>query len=179
MAVFADSGDMTARYDSRTLGDLLADDGTRVTTGNMAANTRMLAALKSATGRMKAALLRAERYTISDITNMQDSGHADYDEDSSEYLKTLTCSVAFWEIWRAKPQRDNDSSARKGAREESDEAIKTLLTGEEVFNVPRATDAGTPKVQTVTRSEIESDWSLFVDTARGRFYPRRRTFKNR
>jgi hypothetical protein len=179
MTAFASSADMIARYDVRTLGDLLADDGSRVASGGMAANTRLTAALKSATGRLKAAILRAERYSVDEIENMQDSAHADYDEESSEYLKTLTCAVAFWEIWKAKPQKQNDSSHRKDVRKEADEAIKLMQSGEEVFNVPRATDAGTPKVATVTRAEIESDWSLFVDQARGRFYPRRRSYRNR
>ncbi|MBE41884.1 MAG: hypothetical protein CL480_11360 [Acidobacteria bacterium] len=178
MAAFADSADMLARYDARTLGDLLADDGTRVTTGNMAANTRLSAALKSATGRLKAAVLRAERYTVDDIANMQSSGHANYDEESSEYLKTLTCDVAFWEIWKAKPHRGNHASDRKEAREASDLAIAAMTSGAEVFNVPRITDAGTPKVATVTRAEIESEWMLAVDQARGRFYPRRRSYRS-
>jgi len=179
MALWADHDDMIARYDVRTVGQWLSDTGTPVDSDDFDTDTRMQTALKSATGKAKASLLKGERYTIADITNMGDNTHADYDEESSEYLKTLVCALALWEIYRAKPQKTNDSSARKEAKKEYEEALELLSSGQEIFNVPTVVSAGKPQVETVTRSEIQSDWSLFVDEGRGRFFPARRSYRNR
>lgn len=179
MASYATAADMINRYDVRTLGDIVSDDGTRVASGGLAADAKMLAALSSATGKVKAAILRAERYTASQITNMMDSGHADYSAEGTAYLVDIVCAVAFWNLWRRKPYTDSQQAARKAAREEAEGYLKELSSGESVLDIPAALDSGTPKVATITKSEIETEFDLFVDRARGRFYPARRSYRQR
>lgn len=169
MAALAISADMVKRYDARTLGDLCSDDGNQVSEQALVTNAKMTAALSTATGHFLAAVLRAERYTRNELEALTG--------DSKEYLKDLICQIAFWGLWRRKPYTDDQQ--RADAKAAADEALELMRTGAHVFDIDRQKDAGTPKVETVTRVEIENDWSLMVDQARGRFFPRRRTYKNR
>jgi phage gp36-like protein len=169
MTAFATAADMIARYDARTLGDLVTDDGNQVAENALAANPKMTAALATATGQIKAAVLRAERYTTAELEALTG--------ESQQYLKDLTCQIAFWCLWRRRPYIDDQQ--RNEVKASADEALELLRTGAHVFDIDRQKDAGTPKVETITRAEVENDWSLFVDQARGNFYPRRRTYKQR
>jgi nucleotide-binding universal stress UspA family protein len=57
--------------------------------------------------------------------------------------------------------------------------LKDLKTGAIVLDVPTAIEAGKVDAETITRVDAESNWNLAVDNARGRHFPRRRTFGNR
>lgn len=170
MAAFADSSDMVVRYDTRTLGDLCSDDGNRVAKDDLATSDIMTTALSSATGEIKAATLRAERYTVAQLEALTG--------ESQEYLKTLTCAVAFWRLWSRKPYNEKNSGQVQ-ARTEFKEAMERIRSGDHIFEVAATAAAGTPNIDTITRAEIQNDWDLFVDNARGRFYPRRRSYRQR
>lgn len=170
MAAFADSDDMIRRYDERTLGDICSDvEGQRITPAGLANNANMLAALGTASGRLLATALRAKRYSRADLDALTG--------ESLEYLKDLTCRIAFWFLWQRKPYGEDQQ--RQEVRKAYEEALEEIGSGHEIFDVQTVKDAGVPKVETVTRTEIQNDWALVVDQARGRFYPQRRTYKNR
>jgi phage gp36-like protein len=169
MTAFSTSDDMVARFDARTLGDICADNDVQVTQAGLVTNTKMLAALNTATGRLLATALRAKRYSRVDLNSLTG--------ESLDYLKDLTCRIAFWILWQRKPYSEDQQ--RKEAKQAYDDALEELGSGHEIFDVDAVKDAGIPKVETVTRTEIETDWNLFVDEARGRFYPQRRTYKHR
>jgi len=170
MAAFADSDDMIARFDARTLGDICAnDDDVQVTPAGLAANKKMLAALNTATGKIISVCLRAKRYSRADLDALTG--------ESLEFLIDITCRIAFWHLWKRKPYADDP--VRKMAKEEYDEILADLSSGHAIFDVEAVKDAGVPHVETVTRVEVERDWNLFVDAARGSFYPQRRTYKHR
>lgn len=169
MTSFATPADMIARYDVRTLGDLCSDSGERISEAGLAANTKLLTCLSSASGRVIASTLRAKKYTVDDLNALTG--------ESLAYLVDITCRVAFWLLWQRKPYVDTQQ--RMEAKKEYDETLEMLNKGDQIFDVESVKDAGIPQVETITRVEIESDWSLFVDQGRGHFYPRRRTYKNR
>lgn len=169
MTSFATPSDMIARYDVRTLGDLSSDTGERTTEAHLATNTKLLTCLASASGRVIASTLRAKKYTIDDLNALTG--------ESLSYLVDITCRVAFWLLWQRKPYVDNQQ--RMEAKKEYEETLQMLQTGAQIFDVEAVKDAGIPKVETITRTDIETNWSLFVDQARGHFYPRRRTYKNK
>lgn len=169
MTAFATPADMIARYDVHTLGDICTDDEDPVTPEKLKTNVKMLTALNSATGRIKAAALRAARYTVADLEGLTG--------ESKEYLKTLTCRVAFWELWQRKPYADDQQ--RKDVKTLCDEAIEQIRSGDECFEVAAVIAAGHPTIETVSRVEIQQDWSLAVDQARPRFYPQRRSYRQR
>lgn len=169
MTAFATAADMVARYDVRTLGDLCGDDGHRIPEEDLAINVPMTKALQTATGKIKAAVLRAERYTTAELDALTG--------ESKQYLIELTCQIAFWCLWKRKPYKDDQQ--RKEIKQDADDALELLRKGDHVFDIDRQKDAGTPQVETVTRVEVQTEWGLAVDQARGRFFPARRSYRNR
>jgi hypothetical protein len=169
MAAFATTADMLLRYDARTLGDLCSDVGTRIPEALLVSDPKLVALLDTATGQIKAAVLRGDRYKTVDLESLTG--------ESREYLVDMTCRIAFWLLWQRKPYSDdqNRMEAKKGA----DEALELLRTGAHVFDVDTAIEAGKPYVETVTRTEIANNWNLVADRCRGRFFPARRTYANR
>lgn len=169
MAAFATPADLLLRYDVRTLGDICSDDGIRVSETNLLTDQKVTTALDSATGQIMAAVLRGERYTAADLATMT--------SESRDYLKDLTCRIAFWLLWQRKPYPDDQN--RMEAKKNADEALELLRTGQHIFDIAETIEAGKPDVETVTRTEIADYWNLFVDRARGRYYPSRRSYADR
>ena len=169
MAAFATPQNMLDTFDARTLGDLCSDDAHRVSEAALLTDPKMLRALNFATGRIMGACLRAKRYSRDDLEGLTG--------ESEALLIDMTCRVALWWLWQRKPYTDDQQ--RQQAKVNSDEALEQMRMGDHVFDVEDAKEAGLPSAETVTRVEIERDWSLFVDEARGNFYPRRRTYRQR
>jgi len=167
MAAFATPADMMNRYDVRTLGDICGDEDVPISRDKLPTNPKLTTALASASGRILAAALRAGRYTETDLQNLTG--------ESKAYLADLTCRYAFWLLWQRKPYADEQQ--RKEIKEAANEALEEIRNGDECFNVAAVIEAGHPTVETVTRMEIERDWDLVVDQARGRHYPRRRSYR--
>ena len=133
----------------------------------------LLKILSSATGRINSAVLRGNRYRATDLATLAAAGTED-----SDYLIDITCQIAYWMLLRGKPHVGSKEE-RQAAREQNDELLEVLKTGDEIFNIETTRDAGQPKIDTVTRSQAASTMSLVVDAARGRFFPRRRSYRNR
>jgi len=169
MAAYADASDMIARYDSRTLGELVKDDGQREEEVDLATNGKMTTALSTATGHVNAACLRGNRYTVAELEALTG--------ESAEYLNDIVCAQAFWILWRRRPY--GDDALRKAAKEEADVAVDQLRSGDMVFDITAQKDAGIPQIDTIARATISSEWEMVVDKARPRFYPRRRSYRNR
>lgn len=173
MAAFATAQNMIERYDARTLGDLCSDDGNKVAESALATNLKMTAMLSSATGKIVAACLRAQRYTRAELDTLAAAG-----TDGSDHLIDVTCQICFWMLWRRKPYTDNQQ--RVEAQQAAEEYLEMLRNGDHVFDIERTQEAGTPKTDTVTRIEINDQWDMWVDRARsGHFYPARRSHKQR
>jgi len=170
MAAYADAGDMITFFDARNIGDLLSDDGDRISVAAISDNLKMIQILNGATGRVKAAIRQGDRYTTQQITDL--SG------ESLEYLKYLTCCVAFCMLWKRRPSKD-DSTQQQDACQEAAEGLESLRTGQAVFEVTEIIEGSKPKIDTISRVAAR-DHHLIVDQARiNRFYPPRRTYKNR
>jgi len=168
MASFADGSDLLERYDARTVGDLAEDLGARVAAADIPTSANVVTALSGATGEILSSVARAARYTQADLVALTGEDLA--------YLKDLTCAIAFWRLWKRRPYTDD--AIRKEAREEYESILKMLRSGETIFAVAEVIDAGKPQIETVTRVEAPN-WQLVVDRCRGRFFPSRRTYRNR
>jgi phage gp36-like protein len=166
---YATASDMIKRFDSRVVGDLVADNGTSVDEDDLASNAKLTAALSSASGQLNAAVLQGERYTVADLTGLTGDG--------SEFLKQITCELAFGLLWQRKPYAD-DNLARKEATERMSDWLHRLRGGEWVFDVNENKEAGRPKVSTVTRIQAR-DENLIVDRMAGNYFPPRRTYRDR
>lgn len=168
MTAYATPADLIVRYDVRTLGDLCSDDGNRVPQALLATNTKLEALLSTASGQINAAVMRGDRYTAADLASL--SG------ESQQYLVDLTCRIAFWLLWQRRPYSDDQN--RMEAKKSADEALELLRTGAQVFEIDTVIEAGKPKVDTVSRTEITNNWNLVADRCRGRFFPVRRSYAN-
>lgn len=167
---YATPDNMIERFDVRTLGDLSSDDGTRITASGLKTNAKIVASLSDASGQLEAACLQGERYTIEDLGGLTG--------DSESFLVRIVCDLALGYLWRRKFYVE-ENPARLEAVQRADEHLTRLRSGEWVFDVTEVKEAGRAKVRTITRQEVSNNYHLFVDRARGPFYPRRRSYRNR
>lgn len=170
MAAYATASDMVNRYDSRELGQLCSDTKVPAAEVDLSANGKMTAALSEATGIIKAHLKKAGRYTDTELSAL--SG------ESLEFLKGITCTLAFWFLWRRKHYLGDRDPQREMIQREADTVLQMLRDGTIVLDVEANIDAGKPQVEAVPRATIISEWELRRDKDSGRFFPRRRSYRN-
>jgi len=115
-----------------------------------------------------AATLRANMYTREDLEELTG--------ESQAYLADLTCRVAFWKLWARKPWSDEYERVRDEAKRSHDEALELIRTGQRIFEVAKVQKAGHASAETMSAIHIDR-MNMFVDKARGRFYPMRRIVK--
>ena len=166
---YADWNDVIARFDERKIGQLLSDDNVAIPLDEFVTNTKLLAALAGASGEIRAGLLRGQRYSDADLAALTG--------DDLEYLKDITCIGMFVRLYRRKPYQDTDQ--HKEILDQFNKALAALRNGEEVFGTVTANlEAGRPLVNTVTRVQARQ-WDMVVDKCRTRFFPQRRSYRNR
>lgn len=168
MANYASVTDLINRYSPAVLGDLAGDSGSRILESNLDTNGKVLAALATATGKVKASILQGGRYTPAQITAMTTPGDPAYDAESSALLVDITCRVAFWLLWQRKPWSDQHENQRKQAENDSESQLDRLRKGVEIFNIGAAVESGLPQGTGMTAVQSMYSWAA---RARGRFYP--------
>jgi len=156
---------MVARYDVRTLGDLVVDDGTRVDSTAILTSTVLAAILEDASGEIEASLMQADRYTADELAALTGNSLA--------LLKRLTCKIAMGLLWERRQYLDLEK-AEEGM-EVSRKILERLRKGEIIFDDAAAKDAGLPEATTPSAESIALQ-QLTVDRARGPngYYPARR-----
>lgn len=161
MTAYATAADMIARYDVRTIGDLVFDDGTAADSSDISSSSVVTAALDDAAGEIEAALLRGGRYTRADLQSLTGN--------SLSYLKRINCKLAFWYLWERRPAWDNDQYEQSKA--DARRVIQQLASGQEIFDLDKVVDAGTPMVTAPTQAEFDRR-NLPIERF-SRFYPPR------
>lgn len=163
---YADASDMVARFDSRTLRELVSDSGARVTATELLSNANLQTAMDDASGEIDAHVLQGQRYTTADL--------AELTGNSLAYLKRLNCMVAMAMLWERRPYNDaDDGTAAEQAALQARKALDRLKRGEEIFDVEKVKTAGLPSTTVPSRVTLDN-LNLTVDAARGHFYPARR-----
>ena len=168
MASYADHNDMIARYSAGLLGDLVSDDGARVPASSLSGNDKLMVALRTATGYIKAHLRQADRYTDAQLDGISDVSSAHYDLESSEMLADLTCRLAFWHLWKRKPWSDTHESARKQAEDDYKTTLDMLRKGTIILDDGVTPEAGKPESIGIKSTQLKTMWSQI---GRGRWYP--------
>lgn len=166
---YATGDDLLARYDARVLGDLIRDDGVRLSPSEIAGDMTVETALSSAEGELNSQVLKGNRYRVADLEAL--------DGADADFLKDIVCTLAFFWLHRRRSWVEISDSMRE-ARKMVNETLKALADGKAIFNVEGTRNAGVAEVQAVSRVELERDWNLLRDVAAGKFYPRRRTYRN-
>lgn len=136
---YATASDMTARYDARLIGDLLADDGTRVASGSISGNANLTAALDDASGEIEAALLMGGRYTTAQLSALTGN--------SAKHLVRITCDIAMAFLWgRRGAAAGAKAEQRAGAEAIANGHLERLRKGETIFDVDGLVDAANPTI---------------------------------
>lgn len=153
-----------ARFDARTVGQLVSDTGQSVPPASLATNTAVLAALEDASGEIDAALMQGQRYSAADLAALTGNSLA--------YLKRICCQIAMARLWERRPYLDEEGAEK--ALNMARQALDRLRKGENLFAVEDNLAASVPSIETPSVTSIEN-LNLVVDRARGwnGFYPAR------
>lgn len=152
---YASASDMLVRYDDRTVRDLCSDTGSRTSSGSIATNTRLLAALLGASGLIEAAVTAAATYKPEDLQALTGASLA--------YLKDLVCALALGRLFLARPDIEGKlPESYKQAMEE----LSRLRAGEWAFGLLEQRQAGLMDVQTESASDVENRRGIVVTAQR-------------
>lgn len=135
---YAIPSDLYTRYDSRRVGELVNDDGTRSTTTQLDSNATALAVLADASSMIDAAVLAGNRYLQSDLAALVS------DPNGGPFLKRLTCDLA-WGLLNARRGYTNEElAARAPMFARALDTLDKLHDGERVFEIAASLAAGKP-----------------------------------
>lgn len=97
-ATYCSAARFLQRYDARTIGDLVSDDGTRVSSASLLTNTNLAALLKEASGKLEAACVVGERYSPTDLAAIITDGG-----NMAEFMAGLVADIAISLVYRRRP----------------------------------------------------------------------------
>lgn len=151
MALYAAAADLAARYDINIIGQLVTDDGQKLSRQAVLEHPNLAVALQDASGRVESALLHGGRYTTEHLQALTDNSLA--------YLKRITCAFAMSGLLMRRP--GTASQLREAINAETEEYLKLLSSGMDVFNIDAHKAAGLLADEGNTNSE-----SVFLLTTR-------------
>lgn len=157
---YAKIGDLTARYDSRAIGDLVSDQGSRQSVGDLASNGSVQAALDDAAGLINAACNVSERYTTNELNDLTGVNKA--------LLIRINCDLAFGLL----VQRRGNDPAKCVGYVSSMEYLEEIKDGKRIFASPADVAAGLEQINFPSLANY-NQLNLVRDVS-GRFFPVRR-----
>lgn len=156
---------MLQRHDHRSLGNLCADDGARLSREQLLTDEILQAALNDATARILGVLYPGGRYTADQLANELSS-------ESRYWLKRLCCNLAYVYLWQRRDMSASNEVKYKSLLEGVNEELEGLRSGKFVLEVQANIDAGHAKTDPVSAKTIQNTWGLVRDRM-GSFPPRR------
>jgi phage gp36-like protein len=157
--------DMIARYDRNDVLALLSDtqfdpQGYDVGTDPPPPFTECA---DDASGTVDAYIMRGGRYTIADLAGLTGTALA--------FLKRITCDICMCYLMERRPDRNPQRVAQQ--RELAEAHLKMLASGEMIFAIPNAINAGLESIVGPSCVEVQQ-LNLPVDHCRPHYYPRLR-----
>lgn len=122
---YAESSDLFARHDIRTIGDLANDSGVRESRDDLVSNVNVTTTLDDASGEVDVALLKGGRYSTSDLSGLTGNALA--------HLKRITCDIAMSLLYDRRPGLYPEL-AEKSA-EKAEKHLRRLAKGEDLFDL--------------------------------------------
>lgn len=170
MASYATPAQLLQRFDARLLGDLCADDGTRVSAVNLLTDDVLQAALDDASGAIDAALRASERYSVEALDSLAtESQDEDTEVKSSRHLVRVTCCVAMMYLADRRLYGGGDNQTLNRVIEQAKQYLKDLQSGKDIFDINESAEYGKPQVSGPTTAQLDS---LNLVTRRTRnYYP--------
>lgn len=132
---YATPADLKLRYDARRLGDLVKDDNTRATAGDLDSNLNVQAALDDAQGMVDAAVLAGARYSTVDLAALTGTNKA--------FLLRINCDLAYGFLILRRGFTDSEMSKLAPGYAQAVKTLELLRTGERVFDIEANIEAGT------------------------------------
>jgi len=143
---YATADDMRARFDERSLAEIVSDNDTSVALGDLATDTNMQAALDDATGMVDASLLMGQQYTPTDLASLTGTSLA--------LLVRLTCTQALIFLRQRRGYvADQDSMERE--QKWIDDVLQRLKRGANVFNITATLESGVASREIVTPRAVD------------------------
>jgi phage gp36-like protein len=158
MAAYADTGDLKARYDLRTVLDLATDSGHAPLEAELSSNTIVSAALDGASGVVDAALLVGKMYTTDQLEALTGNSLA--------LLKDIVCDIAMVRLYKRRPGQSMDVVAQM--TEQAEIVLEKLRKGSNVFDLEAIKAAGLPTVNGPSLATYNT-LNLLPDRANGTF----------
>jgi len=147
-ASYATVADFLRRYDARSIGDLVADDGLRVAADSLPGNDIIEALLSQASGRLEAACIMGERYSPADLAALVAAG-----KNGSEFLIGLVCSLTIETVYRRRPTPEMQEFPETA---EADRMLNALASGKMVLGFTEAMTAGHLDSEMETAAIVEA-----------------------
>lgn len=122
--------ELLKRYDYRAVGDLVADDDTRVSEASLATDDNLLAVIKDACGEIESACLRGEIYSAADLAALTGV--------SQGKLYRITSDLTMAYLWDRRGGTGDMPSYYYRAME----ALDQLAKGIRIFSFAEQTEAG-------------------------------------
>jgi hypothetical protein len=162
MAVYCDADKLTRYFDERTIRDLLSDTGQPVAAGSasLAADVKLLEILKSASGRLEAACLISENYTLEELAAMS--------ENSKALAAEICANLAMAMLMRRRPERYKAETIVAMSKDAED-YLQQLRNGARLFDVGKHAEAGKPELTYPSVAQIQNENAITMRTKN--FYP--------
>ena len=157
---YASPADMVLRYDANTLSDLLSDTGEAI--ADLTNNASLLAMLAASSGRLEAALLVSNHYTVTELASLTGNSLA--------LIKDIVCDLTMARVLRRRPEKIA-SEALQAVAKEAEEYLDRLRKGDRIFDLAAHEAAGTPDVDGPSAADYEQ-LNLIPDRTK-HFYPPR------
>lgn len=156
---YATPADLRARFDERTISELVSDDGSAVALGDLNTDTNVLAALDDASGMVEAALLFAGRYTTEQLGALTGNSLA--------LLKRIVCHLAAGLLENRRFDFDPDRYDRMTSW--ANEQLEKLRSGANLFDLDDNIEATKASLETPSLAQ-RAEPGLVRDRTRN-YYP--------
>lgn len=136
MTAYAEPSDLISRYDVAVLGDLVADDGIRVSASDLEDDAVLLEVLQTASGQVEAAMLCGNRYSPDELSGLTGN--------SASHLKQIVCLIAIAILFERRPAVNSMHADLYLKR--ADAYLEDLRHGKNLFNLAEALVDANPTI---------------------------------
>lgn len=150
---YATPANMKSRYDSRRLGDLVKDDGTRASESALDTDPVLAELLEDASAIIDSHVLRGDRYLQADLDALAGK--------DLKLLVRLTCDLAYGLLVQRRGYTASETASLAPAFASAMTYLDRLAGGELIFDVERVRQAGLPQ-----RAVIDKNLQLISSTRR-------------
>ncbi len=163
---YATPSDLLIRYDWRSVGQLVSDNGIAVSSSAAVALSPILTPmLQQAAGMVEAACTRAGNYVINPTATPPINDLAVLNNNSKQVLVGLVCDLAMWLIWLRRP-RMTASDQPPAQCKMALEMLDSLASGERIFGILEHQAAGAMNLTIDTPADVEHRHGVVVQARR-------------